>query len=97
MVVEVFRGGTYVVLVVRDENERVVGVMPIRVKDFIKHRKRVSAETSDFLMSVGVLPPVRITFHRNDRKLMSFVSEAFKEAERRIEERIKLLEASIRG
>lgn len=89
MVVEVYKGSTYMIMIVRDENERVVGIMPVKTIDFYKRKKEVAEEISDFWLKVGVLPPAYIVFHRNEKKLLNFVSDTFKEAEKKLEEKIE--------
>ncbi|MCS7213052.1 MAG: hypothetical protein NZ927_02350 [Candidatus Calescibacterium sp.] len=89
MTVDVFRSKIYIIILVRDENERVVGVMPIKVVDFLKSKQKVSDQISDFFINLEVVPPVRIVFHRDDIKLANFISETFKEAERKIEQKIQ--------
>lgn len=89
MVVDVFRTKTYVIILVRDEDEKVVGVMPLKILDMLKYENKVVSDISDFMINLQVLPPVRIVFHRNDRKLRDFISKIFKEAEKKIEEKIE--------
>lgn len=91
MVVDVFKSKTYVIILVRDEDEKVIGVMPIRILDMLRYENKVSNDISDFMINLQVLPPVKVVFHRNDKKLMSFIWKIFKEAEGKIEEKIERL------
>ncbi|GEM_PF-6506455 len=91
MVVDVFRTKTYVIILVRDEDEKVVGVMPVKILDMLRYESKVISDISDFMINLQVTPPVKIVFHRDDRKLKDFVWKIFMEAEKKIIERIKRL------
>lgn len=95
MFVEVFRSRNYVVFLVRDEKEMVVGIMAARLIEFIRSKDAVSDEIANFLLNVGVLPPTRIVFHRNDERLFNFVAETFIKAERKLEAKILDIKKSV--
>jgi len=88
MTVEVVKGSIYIIFIVKDKDERVLGVLPIKVSDFFKNELKVKEEIKNFLGKYEEVPKV-LKFFPHSQRIQKIVNSAFGEFQK-IEEKQKV-------
>ncbi len=88
MTVEVVKGSIYIIFIVKDKDERVLGVLPIKVSDFFKNELKVKEEIKNFLGKYEEVPKV-LKFFPHSQRIQKIVNSALGEFQK-IEEKQKV-------
>jgi len=75
MTVEVVKGSIYIIFIVKDKDERVLGVLPIKVSDFFKNELKVKEEIKNFLGKYEEVPKV-LKFFPHSQRIQKIVNSA---------------------
>ncbi len=84
MIVEVFKGVSYIIIVAKDKDDRVFGVIPISAKELFKNRTEVKENIKKFFRNIDRLPPSRVVFYRSMPLLMKIISDSLRELDEEI-------------
>lgn len=92
MVLEVLKGRLYVILIAKDENDQVIGTLPLKISELFKNVDKAKGEIIDFLKKIDNLPPSRIIFSGCPSLIRKTIESSMKKLEEGINmeiERIK--------
>ncbi len=99
MILEVLKGRLYVILIAKDENDQVLGILPLKISELFKNIERTKEEIVNFFKKIDNLPPSRIVFSGCPPLIMKVIENSMKKLELEINmeiERIKKIGEKLR-